>query len=239
MFLINFLWSYLFETGTDRAEILHSCQTRGTEQLLPWSKRELPLKKSEIPWFAVVLSARARARAPGPPELGASSPYPEGEGGSSRWRARFYFLLYKCKIYAKNHGFIKANLIEFRLQFRHPPSLRSPIWSFFLPYKCIYIWKNNVFISANLIEFRLQFRHPLSFRSPIWWFILPWICYAYEKKHVFLKAKLIEFASTDALPPDGRAQRQGTLESGQTATEIQILSWFFGRFWKGGFQSSL
>ena len=60
---MNFLWSYLFETGTDRAEILHSCQTRGTEQLLPWSKRKLPLKKSEIPWFAVVLSARARARA--------------------------------------------------------------------------------------------------------------------------------------------------------------------------------
>ena len=145
--------------------------------------------------------ARARARAPGPPELGASGPYPEGEGGSSRWRARFYFLLSKCKIYAKNHVFIKAKLIEFRLQFRHPPSLRSPIWSFFLPYKCTYIRKNNVFISANLIEFRLQFRHPLSFRSPIWWFILPWICYAYEKKHVFLKAKLIEFASTDALPP--------------------------------------
>ena len=73
MFLMNFLWSYLFETGTDRAEILHSCQTRGTEQLLPWSKRKLPLKKSEIPWFAVVLSARARAR---PSRAGGLRPLP-------------------------------------------------------------------------------------------------------------------------------------------------------------------
>ena len=93
-FLMNFLWSYLFETGTDRAEILHSCQTRGTEQLLPWSKRGLPLKKSEIPWFAVVLSARARARAPGPPELGASSPYPErGPGIFQMARALLFFSL--------------------------------------------------------------------------------------------------------------------------------------------------
>ena len=125
-------------------------------------------EKCDSPGYLAPARARARARAPGPPELGASGPYPEGEGGSSRWRARFYFLLYKCKIYAKNHVFIKAKLIEFRLQFRHPPSLRSPIWSFFLRYKCTYIRKNNVFISANLIEFRLQFRHPLSFRSPIW-----------------------------------------------------------------------
>ena len=44
------------------------------------------------------------------------------------------------------------------------------------------------------------------------------------KKHLFLKAKLIEFASTDALPPDERAQRRGTLESGKTANVIQILS---------------
>ena len=70
-FWMNFLWLYLFETGTDRAEILHSCQTRGTEQLLPWSKRGLPLKKSEIPWFAVVLSARAR-----PSRAGGLKPLP-------------------------------------------------------------------------------------------------------------------------------------------------------------------
>ena len=72
---MNFLWSYLFETGTDRAEILHSCQIRGTEQLLPWLKRGLPLKKSEIPWFAVVLSARARARAR-PSRAGGLRPLP-------------------------------------------------------------------------------------------------------------------------------------------------------------------
>ena len=93
-FLMNFLWLYLFETGTDRAEILHSCQTRGTEQLLPWSKRGLPLKKSEIPWFAVVLSARARARARARPALQSWGPQAltqKGDGGSSRWRARFYF----------------------------------------------------------------------------------------------------------------------------------------------------
>ena len=99
MLLINFLWSYLFETGTDRAEILHSCQTRGTEQLLPWSKRGLPLKKSEIPWFAVVLSARARARAPGPPELGASSPYPErGRGIFQMARALLFLTVHSFEI---------------------------------------------------------------------------------------------------------------------------------------------
>ena len=87
-FWMNFLWSYLFETGTDRAEILHSCQTRGTEQLLPWSKRKLPLKKSEIPWFAVVLSARAR---PALQSWGPQALTQKGDGGSSRWRARFYF----------------------------------------------------------------------------------------------------------------------------------------------------
>ena len=42
-----------------------------------------------------------------------------------------------------------------------------------------------------------------------------------RKKHLFLKAKLIEFASTDALPPDERAQRRGGLESGKTANETQ------------------
>ena len=101
MFLMNFLWSYLFETGTDRAEILHSCQTRGTEQLLPWSKRGLPLKKSEIPWFAVVLSARARARAraPGPPELGASGPYPErGRGIFQMARALLFLTVHSFEI---------------------------------------------------------------------------------------------------------------------------------------------
>ena len=41
-----------------------------------------------------------------------------------------------------------------------------------------------------------------------------------RKKHLFLKAKLTEFANTDALPPDERAERRGTLESGKTANVI-------------------
>ena len=49
--------------GTDWAEILGSCQSRETEQLLPWSFLKFTHKKVVILQFWFVLSARARARA--------------------------------------------------------------------------------------------------------------------------------------------------------------------------------
>ena len=49
--------------GTDWAEILGGCQSRETEQLLPWSFLKFTNKKVVILQFWFVLSARARARA--------------------------------------------------------------------------------------------------------------------------------------------------------------------------------
>ena len=51
--------------GTDWAEILGGCQSRETEQLLPWSFLKFTNKKVVILQFCFVLSARPRARALG------------------------------------------------------------------------------------------------------------------------------------------------------------------------------
>ena len=49
--------------GTHWAEILGGCQSRETEQLLPWSFLKFTNKKVVILKFWFILSARARARA--------------------------------------------------------------------------------------------------------------------------------------------------------------------------------
>ena len=56
--------------GTDWAEILGGCQSRETEQLLPWSFLKFTNKKVVILKFWFVLSARARARSARPPRAG-------------------------------------------------------------------------------------------------------------------------------------------------------------------------
>ena len=64
-------------------------------------------------------------------------------------------------------------MLEFRLQFRHPPFLRSPIRWFILLQKWHICVKTCVFLKQISIEFRLQLRHPQSLRRSIRWFILP------------------------------------------------------------------
>ena len=67
----------------------------------------------------------------------------------------------------KNIWFIKVNLIEFRLQFRHSLFLSHPIWRFVLVENYDFDLKNIWFIKVILIKFRLQFRHTLSLSHPI------------------------------------------------------------------------
>ena len=154
-------WSLLCDMGTHWAEILGGCQSRETEQLMPWSFLKFTNKKVVILKFWFVLSARARARALGQASQswGAWPPARSKKTSktSSSARARWNLALLKLLIF-----------IEFRLQLRHPQSFSCPIWQILQPQICSFSLKHECFRELIVNEFILQFTTPLSFGCPIW-----------------------------------------------------------------------
>ena len=93
------VWSLLCYMGTHWAEILGGCQSRETEQLLPWSFLKFTNKKVVILKFWFVLSARARALGQASQSWGAWPPARSKKTSktSSSARARWNLALFRAR----------------------------------------------------------------------------------------------------------------------------------------------
>ena len=144
--------------GTDWAEILGGCQSRETEQLLPWSFLKFTDKKVVILQFWVVLSARARARALGQASQswGAWPPARSKKTSKTRSHARALWKL----------GFFRARGSRMLCRVLTSTTIYSLDWAFIIeqklrPHKKISpygrVCKNGSFCLGQISSFSMMF----------------------------------------------------------------------------------
>ena len=81
------------------------------------------------------------------------------------WRKALVFPLVKCSFSLKYKCFRRLILIEFRLQLRHPLSLRCPIWQILLLQISWFSLKHACFTRASLTDSCEPFLRITSFLS--------------------------------------------------------------------------